>query len=108
MPRAFDHKERKTFQKSVGGQMSDSIIAVVPKTANLDSIQNSLSPQGLNVRFSRSFEDALGLIASGSARIFLCSSEDEKSWKEPILRMLACGLADRIVLLSQLADNAPA
>ncbi len=85
--------------------MSDTIIAVVPATSDLESVQESLSPTGVNVKFIQSFEEALRLLGEGSTPVFFCEEENRKSWREPALRLLQSGAASRVVLLSTLAQE---
>ena len=85
--------------------MSDTIIAIVPATSDLESVQASLSPTGVDVKFSHSFEEALRFLGDGSTPVFFCDQENRKSWREPMLRLLQSGAACRVVLLSTLAEE---
>jgi CheY-like chemotaxis protein len=85
--------------------MSDSIIAVVPATSDVDSVQQCLSPEGVSVKFVNSLEEALRLLAAGSTPVFFCDTHDRTSWREPITRLLRSGTANRVVLLSTLAGE---
>jgi hypothetical protein len=86
--------------------MSDSIIAVVPGAADVDAVQRSLSPDGIDVQFIRSLEEGLRLIAAGSTPVYVCDPQKRASWREPILRLLRSGAASRVVLLSRMASEA--
>jgi hypothetical protein len=83
--------------------MSDSIIALVPVTSDVDTVQETLSPKGVKVKFINSFEEALRLLSGGSTPVFFCDVENRRTWREPILRLLQSGSASRVVLLSTLA-----
>jgi hypothetical protein len=85
--------------------MSDSIIAVVPVTSDVDTVQESLSPKGVEVEFINSFEEALHLLSRGSTPVFFCDVDNRKSWRDPMLRLLQSGAASRVVLLSTLATE---
>jgi hypothetical protein len=88
--------------------MSDSIIAVVPATSNVETVQESLtldSPSGAEVQFINSLEEALRLLANGSTPVFFCDSENRKSWREPMLQLLQSGRVSRVVLLSTLSQE---
>jgi len=85
--------------------MSDSIIAVVPATSNVETVQESLSPNGVEVQFINSFEEALRLLSGGSTPVFFCDADNRKLWREPMLQLLHSGRASRIVLLSTLSDE---
>jgi len=85
--------------------MSDSIIAVVPLTSDVDTVQESLSPKGVEVKFINSFEEALRLLSGGSTPVFFCDVENRKLWRDPMLRLLQSGAASRVVLLSTLATE---
>ena len=85
--------------------MSDSIIAVVPATSDIETVQESLSPNGVEVQFINSFEEALRLLSGGSTPVFFCDAANGKTWREPMLRLLQSGRASRVVLLSTLSDE---
>jgi hypothetical protein len=85
--------------------MSDSIIAVVPATSDVGTVQETLSPNGANVQFINSLEEALRLLSDGSTPVFFCDAENKKLWREPILRLLQSGTASRVVLLSTLSEE---
>jgi hypothetical protein len=85
--------------------MSDSIIAVVPATSNVETVQESLAPSGAKVKFIKSLEEALRLLSDGSTPVFFCDTENSKPWREPILRLLQSGAASRVVLLSTLSEE---
>jgi hypothetical protein len=85
--------------------MSDSIIAVVPATSDVETVQESLLPRGVEVQFINSFQEALRLLADGSTPVFFCDEANRGSWRDPMLRMLQSGSASRVVLLSTLADD---
>ena len=84
--------------------MSDSIIAVVPDHSKLDSIQASLSTEGVHVQFIRSLEEALKLLVEGHTPVYVCDSE-RGNWRESIARLLRTRQASRVVLLSRMADE---
>jgi hypothetical protein len=85
--------------------MSDSIIAVVPATSDVETVQGCLMPKDAEVQFVNSFQEALRLLAEGSTPVFFCDEANHGSWQEPMLRMLQSGRASRVVLLSNLADD---
>ena len=88
--------------------MSDSIIAVVPGSTDVDvdTVQRSLSPEGVNVQFIRSLEEGLRLIAAGHTPVYVCDPQKRAAWHEPIMRLLRSGAASRVVLLSRMMNEA--
>jgi CheY-like chemotaxis protein len=85
--------------------MSDSIIALVPMDSTVDSVQSALSPDGEQVEFVQSMEEALRLLSAGQTPVFFCDSTDRPAWRDQIVRLLRSGKATRVVLLSTVADE---
>jgi DNA-binding NtrC family response regulator len=85
--------------------MPESIIAVVPATSDVETVQENLTLDGVETQFINSLEEALHLLSRGSTPVFFCDSDNQSAWRSPMLQMLRSGRASRVVLLSTLAQE---
>jgi DNA-binding NtrC family response regulator len=85
--------------------MTHSVIAVLPDFSDSSFILENLGRDGIDVRVASSPEDALTLLASGSADVLLYDADTGQPWRDALPRFVKAKPGVRVVLLTQSANQ---
>jgi DNA-binding NtrC family response regulator len=85
--------------------MPESVIAVLPRSADSEVICDSLGREGIAVRVASSPEEALSLLTSADASVVLYDADTGQPWPDALRRFQNIRPALRMVLLAASADH---
>jgi DNA-binding NtrC family response regulator len=85
--------------------MPQSVIAVLPRSADSEVICDSLGREGIAVRIASSPEEALGLLAMAETSVILYDADTGQPWPDALRCFQKIRPSLRMVLLTASADH---